>query len=197
MFAEVYKKGGSEFLRKSTYFQGAEFLRSTPTSMGGYIEAISNAYDDVYDEMFAAMLEAEEQGQTLTTEETSADETTTLKEDRSPFSEGDGVDFDNLGEFTAKGVNLNSTKPKAKSTGPKPPKSIEGEEVSPTPPNLNTEEVPAVEIPVGQQRVLITYPEVTTENLQRLYPELSEKQINVVANNLRQVFKGKFPDVDF
>jgi hypothetical protein len=197
LFAEVYKKGGSEFLRKSTYFQGAEFLRSTPTSMGGYIEAISNAYDDVYDEMFAAMLEAEEQGQTLTTEETSADETTTLKEDRSPFSEGDGVDFDNLGEFTAKGVNLNSTKPKAKSTGPKPPKSIEGEEVSPTPPNLNTEEVPAVEIPVGQQRVLITYPEVTTENLQRLYPELSEKQINVVANNLRQVFKGKFPDVDF
>jgi hypothetical protein len=420
LFAEVYKKGGSEFLRKSTYNQGADFLKTTTTNIGGYIEAISNAYDDVYDEMFAAMLEAEEQGQTFeedtteqfviegveelfnenpelasigtpqqysayldtifpdskvkdivyhgtsnlekvknegfdksklktgegtnlqgagfyfakfkqvlnsyakgekggfiqtiiniknplqernfpeflkrelnesnvsfgnvievgekvdkwldknnkdgviwnqtssfkegTAEQESARERLfgsaydksqknldvehysvkspeqihilgnkqdiegfkkfvkdapkkkvtksqnkliTSKGDKSPFSEGDGIDFDNLGDVTQKGVNLGSTKSKKKSTGRKPPKSIEDEEVPAAPPNLGEGRPRQIIIPMPGNPITLTPEDLTIERLQLKFPGLNQNQLAVVAKNAREQFEGSSKERDF
>ena len=197
LFAEVYKKGGSEFLRKSTYNQGADFLKRTTTNIGGYIEAISNAYDDVYDEMFAAMLEAEEQEQTLETVETSGDETVTSKGDANPFSEGDEIDFDNLGDVTQKGLNLGSTKSKKKSTGRKTSKSIEDEEVPAAPPNLGEGRPRQIIIPMPGNPITLTPEDLTIERLQLKFPGLNQNQLAVVAKNAREQFEGSSKERDF
>ena len=197
LFAEVYKKGGSEFLRKSTYNQGADFLKTTTTNIGGYIEAISNAYDDVYDEMFAAMLEAEEQEQTLETVETSGDETVTSKGDTNPFSEGDGIDFDNLGDVTQKGLNLGSTTTKKKSTRRKAPKSIEDEEVPAAPPNLGEGRPRQIIIPMPGNPITLTPEDLTIERLQLKFPGLNQNQLAVVAKNAREQFEGSSKERDF
>jgi hypothetical protein len=439
LFAEVYKKGGSEFLRKSTYNQGADFLKTTTTNIGGYIEAISNAYDDVYDEMFAAMLEAEEQGQTFeedTTEQfviqgveelfnenpelasigtpqqysayldtifpdskvkdivyhggkvnkdsfkrflnkkdyeernpnsiigfffssskqtvasqyaqkdydaikneltgdpetdafisrsaplkpgsisqellniknpyiiqaeewenetwvnrlgilteedkdqnwvsdyqwtvdayekaknhlqslgydglyinsdknlynktnivdyitvqkvvfepeqihilgnkqdiegfkkfvkdapkkkvkKSQNKLITSKGDANPFSEGDGIDFDNLGDVTQKGVNLRSTTTKKKSTGRKPPKSIEDEEVPAAPPNLGEDRPRQIIIPMPGNPITLTPEDLTIERLQLKFPGLNQNQLAVVAKNARKQFEGSSKERDF
>jgi hypothetical protein len=201
LFVRVYQRGGTEFLRNSTYSEGESYLRSTPTSIGGYVEAISNAYDDIYDEMYAAMLEAEQQGENFVddTAERAGEETTSVPKAKNSFSEADGVDVDNLANYTQKGVNINSTqpKPKSKPTTPKPPKSIEDEEVAPRPPQMNLEEEPRLGFNTPTGPIELTYSQVNNENLQVIFPKLSENQLNVVAANLRKEFATAYPDIDF
>jgi hypothetical protein len=121
----------------------------------------------------------------------------TSKGDKSPFSEGDGVDFDNLGDVTQKGLNLGSTKSKKKSTGRKPPKSIEDEEVPAAPPNLGEDRPRQIIIPMPGNPITLTPEDLTIERLQLKFPGLNQNQLAVVAKNAREQFEGSSKERDF
>ena len=62
---------------------------------------------------------------------------------------------------------------------------------------MNLEENPEIVIPMPNNPITITPQDMTIEKLQLKFPDLSERQLTVVAENLRKQFAEKFGITDF
>jgi hypothetical protein len=195
LFGNVYDKGGVNFILKSSFVEGEPFMRTDTMTVGGYIQALADAYTDVEDQMTSEWLEYQEQKEKNKEAKSLEDEEVTEETNeplgKSPFTEDGGVDFDDLSNMTAPGVNIKLPKKKI----------VEDDEDGPvgTKPKMSTESLLKLTtgIQLGEEQIDINYLQATPEYLQTLFPQLTTEQLTIVASNLRKKLENEFPEADF
>ena len=195
LFGNVYDKGGVDFILKSSFAEGEPFMRTNTANVGGYVQALADAYTDVEDRMTSEWLEYQEQKaknkESKSLEDAEVSEETNEPLSKSPFTEDGGVDFDDLSTMTAPGVNIKLAKKKI----------VEDDEDGDvgTKPKMSTESLLKLTtgIKIGEEQIDINYLQATPEYLQTLYPELPTERLATVAAYLRSKLKEEFPEADF
>lgn len=185
LFGAVYNKGGADFLLKSSYNEGDDFLKTNATSVGAYVQSLADAYNDVEDEMLSQWLEFSEkqknEGQPAEIEDSTAFEPSEdNNKNKALYNEDGGVDFDDLDNMTAPGMKLNSTTPK------KANKEV--------PSTIST---PIFSIKLSDRVLDVSYAQATPEFLSTQIPTLTQEQLQGLSNHIREKLQEDNPNIDF
>jgi hypothetical protein len=186
LFGNVYDKGGADWLLRSTFSEGESFMHTKTVNVGSYIQALSDAYNDVEDEMTSKWLEAVEQAR-LNNEEldnldTETEENTKSPVEQSPFEDDSAVDSDDLTSLAVPGMNLKlPTKKSKKQPEPKLPPKV-------------TAETAILTLPLPTGLLDITFAQTSPEYLATLFPTLKTEQLEVMSKNLKNKFMEAYKD---